>query len=254
MSLNDDASQTEPEGNTRPTSPAPSSTVKTNATKAPVLMKVIRKLHGMEYMLEDTILPANSMTGEAFRLYLIRLYDARESWYSRSIEPIFRTLVMQERTVLLAACITTTTTIIVSISNVLLKGTLLRWLQTGDIETQESIIHVLLETAEPHGLLTSIIRGPNHDRGYSAPASVYLHEFLPNNSLESQDRSVALLIEYRHAAAFQRGWTAVANLFCFIIALVVGRLHHDMKLGLSTGADLLVFVAALRTVIKCIYK
>jgi len=63
---------------------------------------------------------------------------------------------------------------------------------------------------------------------------------------------LALRFSYERDSTLQRAWAALGAIGSLLIVIVVGCLRHDAETGLSFGADVMVFILAMRTVMKCL--
>ena len=84
-----------------------------------------------------------------------------------------------------------------------------------------------------------------------AMRSLFLNELTSSNNNITTDL-LALRFSYERDSTLQRAWAALGAIMSLLIVIVVGCLRHDAETGLSFGADVMVFILAMRTVMKCL--
>jgi len=81
--------------------------------------------------------------------------------------------------------------------------------------------------------------------------SLFLKELTSSNN-NTTTEPLALRFSYERDSTLQRAWAALGAIMSLMIVIVVGCLRHDAETGLSFGADVMVFILAMRTVMKCL--
>ena len=81
--------------------------------------------------------------------------------------------------------------------------------------------------------------------------SLFLNELTSSNNNTTTDL-LALRFSYERDSTLQRAWAALGAIMSLMIVIVVSCLRHDAETGLSFGADVMVFILAMRTVMKCL--
>jgi len=82
--------------------------------------------------------------------------------------------------------------------------------------------------------------------------SLFLNELTHNKHDDNNNTTdlLTLRFSYERDSALQRAWAALGAIMSLTIVVVVGCLRHDAEMGLSFGADIMVFILAMRTVMK----
>jgi len=84
-----------------------------------------------------------------------------------------------------------------------------------------------------------------------AMRSLFLDELTSSNNNNTTE-PLALRFSYERDSTLQRAWAASGAIMSLLIVITLGCLRHDAETGLSFGADVMVFILAMRTVMKCL--
>jgi len=128
------------------------------------------------------------------------------------------------------------------------------------VENCSPASHALVQEGRPHKLLTDMLQHPRQFTSAHGAItanglrSLFLNELTHNttNNNNTTTDLLALLFSYERDSTLQRAWAALGAIMSLLIVIVVGCLRHDAETGLSFGADIMVFILAMRTVMKCL--